>query len=76
VALRSQERTQTLDPVLGADIRQMHPEDVVVDGVVGGPDRVHVRCQQPRMIRAASEVEVSTAIGVEPEGIEGEPYVV
>jgi hypothetical protein len=34
VALGSQQSPQTFDPVVGGGVREVHPEDVVEDGVV------------------------------------------
>ena len=68
VALRSQESAETFDPVLGGDVREVHPEDVVEDGVVRLADRVHVRHQQHfPATEAVRDVHVAGAIGVQPE---------
>jgi hypothetical protein len=55
----------------------MDPEDVVEDGVVRRPDRVHVLGQQhPPTTQALRDVYVASAVGVQPERVEGEPDVV
>ena len=42
VVVRSQEAAEALDPVVGGGVGEVHPEDVVEDGVVRLADRVHV----------------------------------
>ena len=77
MALGSQESAETFDPVLGRGVREVHPEDVVEDGVVRLADRVHVRHQQHfPATQAMWDVHVAGAISVQPERKEGEPDVV
>src|SRR5690348_17144926 len=77
VALRLQESAQTSDPVVGSDVREVNPEEVVEDGVVRRPDRVHIlRQQQSPTTQAVRDVDVASAIGVQPEREEGEPDMV
>jgi hypothetical protein len=77
VALGVQESAQAFDPVVGADVREVNPEQVVEDGVVRRPDRVHILGQQQfRSTQAVRDVDVASAIGVQPEREEGEPDVV
>ena len=77
VAFCLQESAQTFDPVFGADVGEVHPEEVGEDGVVRRPDRVHILGQQQfRTALAVRDVDVARAIGVQPEREEGEPDVV
>ena len=77
VRLVSQERAETFDPVVGRAVGQVHPEDVVEDGVVRCADRVHVIEQQHLGTTAAvPDVDVAGAVSVQPERQEGEPDVV
>ena len=77
VAVRSQESAETFDPVFGAGVRDVHPEDVVENGVVRLADRVHVRDQQHfPATQAVRDVHVAGAISVQPERKECEPHVV
>ena len=55
----------------------MNPEDVVEDGIVRRPDRVHVlNQQQPVANQAVRDIHVASGIGVQPERKQGEPDVV
>jgi hypothetical protein len=75
--LRLQEGAQASDPVVGGDVREVNPEDVVEDGVVRRPDRVHVlRQQQSPASQAVRDVHEPRAIGVQPEREQDEPDVV
>jgi hypothetical protein len=77
VGLGSQEGTEAFDPVVGCGVCQVHPEDVVEDGVVRRADRVHVRRQQQLpATQAAWDVHVAGGIGVQPQREEGQPDVV
>ena len=77
VALGLQESAQTFDPVVGGDVCEVDPEEVVEDGVVRRPDRVDIlRQQQSRANQAVRDVYVARAISVQPEREEGEPDVV
>jgi hypothetical protein len=77
VAVRPQESAEASDPVVGSDVREVNPVDVVEDGVVRRPDRVHIlRQQQFPATQAVRDVHVASAIGVQPEREQGEPDVV
>ena len=72
-----QESTQPSDPVIGREVREVNPEDVVEDGVVRRPDRVHVLSQQQfPATQAVRDVHEARAIGVQPEREQDEPDVV
>ena len=77
VGLRSQERAEALDPVVGGAVGEVHPEDVVEDRVVRLADRVHVRDQQ-RLAggRGCAGCPRSRCDRVQPEREQGEPDVV
>src|SRR5690348_5046673 len=61
VALGLQESAQTSDPVVGSDVREVNPEEVVEDGVVRRPDRVHIlRQQQSPTTQAVRDVDVAS----------------
>ena len=75
--LRAQQAAEALDPVVGRGVGEVHPEDVVEDGVVRLADPVHVRDQEHlAAAEAVRDVHVAAAIAVEPEREEGEPHVV
>ena len=75
--VRLQERAEMLDPVVGSDVREVNPEDVVEDGVVRLSDGVHVLRQQELVAKEdVWDVHVAGAIGVQPEREEGETDVV
>ena len=77
VPFRLQQGAQASDPVAGGDVREVNPEDVVEDGVVRRPDRVHVpRQQQFPATQAVRDVHEAAAVGVQPEGEQDEPDVV
>jgi hypothetical protein len=77
VALRLQEGAQAFDPVVGGDVREVNPEDVVEDGVVRRPDRVaRPASAAVSANQAVRDVHVARAIGVQPEREQGEPDVV
>jgi len=72
-----EEAAQTSDPVLGGGVREVRPEDVVEDRVIGLADRVHVRHQQrPLATQTARDVHIAGAIPVQPERKERKPRVV
>jgi len=65
------------DPVFGTDVGEVNPEQVVEDGVVRRPDRVHILGQQQfRATQAVRDVDIAGAVGVQPEREQGEPDVV
>jgi hypothetical protein len=65
------------DPVFGTDVGEVNPEQVVEDGVVRRPDRVHILGQQQfRATQAVRDVDVAGAVGVQSEREQGEPDVV
>ena len=73
----AQECSQPFDPVAGGGVGQVDPEDVVEDGVVRRPDRVHVRqVQTAPATEAAREVRATGSVGVQPKRGEREPDVV
>ena len=62
------EIAQPVEAVIGREVGEMGPEDVVEDGVVRLPDRVHVPYQQ-RLVttQAPRDVDVARAIAVQPQ---------
>ena len=63
-----QEISQPVDAVIGREVGEMDPEDVVEDGVVRLPDRVHVLDQQRlTATQTPRDVDVPPAISVEPQ---------
>jgi hypothetical protein len=51
-----------MDSVLGGDVGEVDPEDVVEDGVVALPDGVHIRQQEPAAPQAVRDVHVAGAV--------------
>ena len=76
-AFAVQESADAFDPVVGADVGKVNPEDVMEDGVVRCADHVHVvHPQQLLAQQAARDVHVASAVGVQTERKEGQPDMV
>jgi hypothetical protein len=74
--LSPQKGPEALDPIVGNDVGEVNPEDVVEDGVVRGPDGVHVVEQESAAPEAVRDVHVAGAIRVQAERKESQAYVV